>query len=104
MSPMTCRLAALLVTCSVSLAAATMQTQPTFKTGTQVVSLFVTVADAQRRLVPDLMKSDFDVFDNEKPQSITYFENIVQPIPVMVMLDTSGSMTGSIALLKSAAE
>jgi Ca-activated chloride channel family protein len=78
--------------------------EPTFKSGTEIVSLFVTVADAQRRLVPDLAKEDFDVFDNEKPQSIVYFENIVQPISVVVMLDTSGSMTGSIALLKQAAE
>ena len=30
------------------------QPQPTFKAGTQVVSLFATVADAQKRLVPDL--------------------------------------------------
>ena len=78
--------------------------QPTFKTGTQVVSLFVTVADAQKRLVPDLTKDDFEVFDNDKPQPLIFFANEVQPITVVVMLDTSGSMTGSIALLRSAAE
>jgi Ca-activated chloride channel homolog len=78
--------------------------QPTFKAGTQVVSLFVTVADAQKRLVPDLTKEDFEVFDNDKPQPLVFFANEVQPITVVVMLDTSGSMTGSIALLRSAAE
>ena len=78
--------------------------QPTFKTGTQVVSLFVTVADAQKRLVPDLTKDDFEVFDNDKPKPLIFFANEVQPITVVVMLDTSGSMTGSIALLRSAAE
>ena len=77
---------------------------PTFKAGTQVVSLFVTVADAQKRLVPDLAKEDFDVFDNEKPQAITYFDNSIHPITVVVMLDTSGSMTLTIDLLKRAAE
>ena len=77
---------------------------PTFKAGTQVVSLFVTVADAQKRLVPDLAKEDFDVFDNEKPQTITYFDNSIHPITVVVMLDTSGSMTLTIELLKRAAE
>jgi len=81
-----------------------MARQPTFKTGTQVVSLFVTVADAQKRLVPDLTKDDFEVFDNDKPQPLIFFANEVQPITVVVMLDTSGSMTGSIALLRSAAE
>jgi Ca-activated chloride channel homolog len=77
---------------------------PTFKAGTQVVSLFVTVADAQKRLVPDLTKDDFEVFDNEKPQPITYFDNSIHPITVVVMLDTSGSMTLTIGLLKQAAE
>jgi Ca-activated chloride channel family protein len=77
---------------------------PIFKSGTQVVSLFVTVADAQKRLVPDLKQEDFEVFDNEKPQAITYFDNSVHPITVVVMLDTSGSMTLTIDLLKRAAE
>ena len=77
---------------------------PIFKTGTQVVSLFVTVADAQKRLVPDLTKEDFEVFDNEKPQALTYFDNSIHPITVVVMLDTSGSMTLTIDLLKRAAE
>ena len=78
--------------------------EPTFKTGTEIVSLFVTVADAQGRLVPDLTKEDFEILDNDKLQPIIYFENIIQPISVVVMLDTSGSMTGSISLLKDAAE
>jgi Ca-activated chloride channel homolog len=78
--------------------------QPTFKSGTQVVSLFVTVADAAKRLVPDLKQEDFEVFDNDKPQAITYFDSSIRPITVVVMLDTSGSMTLSIELLKKAAE
>jgi Ca-activated chloride channel homolog len=78
--------------------------EPTFKTGTEIVSLFVTVADAQGRLVPDLTRDDFEILDNDKVQPIIYFENIIQPISVVVMLDTSGSMTGSISLLKEAAE
>jgi Ca-activated chloride channel homolog len=77
---------------------------PTFKSGTQVVSLFVTVADAQKRLVPGLTQEDFEVYDNDKPQPIVYFDNSVQPISVVVMLDTSGSMTMTIDLLKRAAE
>ena len=91
-----------------SLSAAALAAQqpqgPIFKAGTQVVSLFVTVADAQKRLVPDLTKDDFEVFDNEKPQAITYFDNSIHPITVVVMLDTSGSMTLTIDLLKRAAE
>ena len=85
-------------------AAALLPQQPTFKAGTQVVSLFATVTDAQKRLVPDLTKDDFEVFDNEKPQPLVYFDNEIQPITVVVMLDTSGSMTLTIELLKQAAE
>src|SRR5216110_268487 len=85
-------------------AAAQAPQPPTFKTGTQLVSLFVTVADAQKRLVPDLKQEEFEVFDNDKPQAITYFDNSVPPINVVMMLDTSGSMTLTIDLLKQAAE
>jgi Ca-activated chloride channel family protein len=80
------------------------QQGPTFKAGTQVVSIFATVTDAQKRLVPDLTKDDFQVFDNEKPQPVIYFDNSIRPINVVVMLDTSGSMTLTIDLLKQAAE
>jgi Ca-activated chloride channel family protein len=80
------------------------QQGPTFKTGTQVVSIFATVTDTQRRLIPGLTQDDFAVFDNEKPQPVVYFDNSIRPINVVVMLDTSGSMTLSIDLLKQAAE
>jgi Ca-activated chloride channel homolog len=89
---------------AMSIIGVAQQAGPTFKSGTQIVSLFVTVADNQRRLVPDLTQKDFDVFDNDKAQPITYFDNLVQPITVIAMLDTSGSMTGNISFLKAAAE
>ena len=87
-------------------AASTLLTaqQPQFKSGTQIVSLFATVTDSQKRLVPDLTKEDFEIFDNDKPQPIAFFQNEVQPITVVAMLDTSGSMTASIPLLRAAAE
>ena len=69
-----------------------------------MVSIFATVTDAQKRLVPDLTQDDFSVFDNEKPQPLVYFDNSIRPINVVVMLDTSGSMTLTIDLLKQAAE
>jgi Ca-activated chloride channel family protein len=80
------------------------QQAPTFKTGTQVVSIFATVTDAQKRLVPNLTQDDFTIFDNEKPQPVVYFDASIRPINVVVMLDTSGSMTLTIDLLKQAAE
>jgi len=88
----------------VSLSALVLAQQPTFRAGTQVVSLFATVTDAQKRLVPDLTQTDFEVFDNEKPQPLVFFQNEIQPISVVVMLDTSGSMTLTLDLLRAAAE
>ncbi len=78
--------------------------QPTFRTGTRTVALYATVTDAQKRLVPDLTQEEFEVFDNEKPQTIDLFISEVQPITVVVMLDTSASMTGNLKLLERAAE
>jgi Ca-activated chloride channel homolog len=79
--------------------------QTPFKSGSgAIVPIFATVLDGQQRLVPNLVREDFEVLDNEKPQPIVIFADEIQPITVVVMLDTSGSMTASIALLKSAAE
>jgi Ca-activated chloride channel family protein len=94
----------LAVALSAALSAVLAAQQPTFRAGTQVVSLFVTVADAQKRLVPDLTQDDFQIFDNDKAQPVSYFDNSIHPINVVVMLDTSGSMTLTIDLLKQAAE
>ena len=78
--------------------------QPTFRTGTRTVALYATVTDAQKRLVPDLEQDDFQIYDNDKLQTIDLFVNEVQPITVVVMLDTSASMTGNLKLLEQAAE
>ncbi|MBI2833244.1 MAG: VWA domain-containing protein [Acidobacteria bacterium] len=78
--------------------------KPTFKSGTQLVALYVTVTDGQGRLVPDLGLEDFQILDNDQPQRITLFENAVQPITAVVMLDTSASMTLNLKLVRSAAE
>ncbi len=78
--------------------------QATFRTGTRTVAVYATVIDAQKRLVADLTQEDFEVIDNDKPQSIDLFIREVQPITVVVMLDTSASMTGNLELLSRAAE
>jgi Ca-activated chloride channel homolog len=76
---------------------------PTFRTGTKVVSLYATVTDGGR-LVPGLTREDFEVLDDGKPQPLTVFSADVLPITVIVMLDTSGSMTSNIEVLKAGAE
>ena len=78
--------------------------QPTFKVGTRLVPVMTTVTDGERRLVPNLERTDFTILDNGKPQTIELFQNEVTPFTVVVMLDTSASMTASLDLLKAASE
>jgi hypothetical protein len=63
-----------------------------FKSGTLTVPLYVTVTDRESRLVPDLERDDFEVYDNGQLQKLTLFDNKTTPITVVVMLDTSGSI------------
>src|SRR4051812_11237136 len=74
------------------------------KVTTQSVPLYVTVTDADKRLVAGLTKEDFEVYDNGKLQTINTFDNQATPVTVVVMLDTSGSMTLALDLVKEAAE
>ena len=80
------------------------QQGPIFRAATQVVPLYVTVTDATRRLVPDLTQEEFTVLDNGVPQPLTVFDNNPRPFSVVVMLDTSLSMTLNIDFVKRAAE
>ena len=85
-------------------ASVTAAPQQKLKSVTRTVPLFVTVTDAEGRLVPDLQREDFEVYDNGKTQPLTIFENKSMPIGVIVMLDTSGSMTLILDRVKAAAE
>lgn len=78
--------------------------QKPFKVSTNQVAIYATVTDTEKRLVPDLGLDDFEVYDNGKLQTVLSFDNKPLPITVVVMLDTSGSMTLALDLVKSAAE
>ena len=81
------------------------QQAPTFRnTGAVTVSLFATVTEPGGRLVPDLEEGDFEVFDNNRSQPLTVFDNSPRPLSIVLMLDTSFSMSANLARLKDAAE
>jgi Ca-activated chloride channel homolog len=88
----------------VALATVAVPTDAQIKVGTQTVPLYVTVTDGSKRLVPDLLREDFEVYDNGKLQPLTNFDNNPTPITAVVMLDTSGSMTLALDQVKHAAE
>lgn len=78
--------------------------EPTFRSGSRVVPSYVTVVDGDNRLVTDLTRDDFEVYDNGRLQEITIFDNEVRPFSVVVMLDTSVSMTHRLDDLYAGAE
>ena len=77
---------------------------PLFRSGTEIVDLYVTVTDDDGRLMPNLVREDFAIFDDDQPQEIALFENDVRPITVVVMLDTSISTTNVMDLILGGAE
>ena len=96
------RILPVIIACVAALAAP--QQEPTFKSGAATVAVYATVTDSAGRLVPDLTKDDFELYDNGKRQPITLFESGQQPITVIMMLDRSGSMMGNFKLVRAAAE
>ena len=80
------------------------QARPTFRGAADVVSIYATVVDDGGRLVPNLTRDDFEVFDNGERRELTLFANEVQPITVVVMLDRSGSMEPYFERERAAAE
>ena len=81
------------------------QRPPLFRGGTRVeVPVYATVIDGTGRLVPNLEKADFSLTDDGKPVELTTFSNASQPFTVVVMMDTSASMTNNLEFLERAAE
>jgi Ca-activated chloride channel family protein len=74
-----------------------------FRTTAETVPIFVTVQDQDGRLVTALTRDAFQVLDDGRPQPIVVFDNTPRPLQLIVLIDLSGSMDGSLALLREAA-
>ena len=64
----------------------------TLKVDVNVVNLYFNVKDKHGKLIPDLTKSDFQLFEDGKPQTIKYFtaeSNL--PLTLGILIDSSGS-------------
>jgi Ca-activated chloride channel homolog len=88
---------------ALTLAASARQQAP-FKSGARTVAVYATVTGPDGRLVPDLTRDDFEIYDNGKLQTVSVFANDIQPITIVVMLDRSGSMKANFRLIESAGE
>jgi Ca-activated chloride channel family protein len=87
--------AAVAVVCVAAFSATwTKVTAQTFRGEVTTVEIPVTVTDRQGRLVRDLTKNDFEVYEDGEPQPITQFSDVRTPVSVGVLLDVSDSMRG----------
>ena len=73
-------------------AAATDNGVFTFTALAQEVTLHATVVDERNRLVTNLGKADFAVFENSQPQQIRSFRQEDIPVAIGIVIDNSGSM------------
>lgn len=63
-----------------------------FKKEVDEVTLHATVVDDKNHLVTGLVRNDFSVFEDGKPQKITSFRNEDIPVALGIVIDNSGSM------------
>src|ERR1035441_10293812 len=63
-----------------------------FRKQVDEVTLHATVVDDHNRLITNLAKNDFTVFEDGKPQRITSFRNEDIPVAMGIVIDNSGSM------------
>jgi Ca-activated chloride channel family protein len=88
---------------------ATLHAQrPTFRAGTDVVSLGVTISDRRANFITDLTQDEIEILEDGKKQTIEYFAkgdatDAAPELHIGLLFDTSGSMGADIALSRSAA-
>jgi len=85
-----------------SSAPAEQQSSPVFRSGASLVALNVTVTDG-KRLVPGLTLKDFSVYEDGVLQSLQFFESRNIPIDLIILLDTSASMSEKMPVVHEAA-
>lgn len=65
-----------------------------FRTGVEIVQMAATVVDGDGRLVGDLGRDDFEIYEDGRLQPVTHFTRERVPLSVGVVLDVSQSMYG----------
>jgi VWFA-related protein len=83
--------------------AASGQQPSPIRSGVSLVALNVTVQDETSRYVPGLGPEDFAVYEDGVKQQVRFVEGAAIPIDLIVMLDTSRSMTGKAGIVQTAA-
>jgi Ca-activated chloride channel family protein len=75
----------------------------TFKSGTELVALNVTVLDQQQNHVAGLAEADFAVFEDGVRQDVSFFASTDIPLDLILLLDSSASMIDKMPAAQEAA-
>jgi VWFA-related protein len=81
-----------------------VQQLPTFRSEISIVALNVTVQDTAAKYISGLKPEDFAVFEDGVRQDVQFFESASVPVDLIVLLDTSASMSDKIDLVREAAD
>ena len=74
-----------------------------FRKEVDEVTLHATVVDDKNRMVTDLSRSDFTVYEDGQPQKITSFRREDIPVAMGIVIDNSGSMRDKRTAVNAAA-
>lgn len=77
--------------------------QGVFRSGTNLVPLNITVTDSGRQFVKGLKAADFSVYEDGVEQSVQFFEATETPLDLIVLIDTSSSMSDKMDVVHEAA-
>ena len=76
----------------------------TLSVNVDLVNILFTVADRKGKFVTNLKKTDFRVFEDERPQVITNFSSETDlPLTIALLVDTSGSIRDKLQFEQRAA-
>ena len=76
---------------------------PVFRSGANLVPLNITVTDSTKQFVKGLTASDFSVFEDGVAQDVKFFEATETPTDLIVLIDTSSSMSDKMDVVHEAA-
>jgi VWFA-related protein len=75
----------------------------TIKSRVNLVNLFATVRDKNKRIVPTLKQEDFRISEDNQDQKIAFFSReVALPITLALLLDTSGSEQDMLSAIQNA--
>jgi Ca-activated chloride channel family protein len=80
-----------------------LQEEEPIKLGTTLVQVPVVVSEPGGRYVTDMKRDEFDLYEDGVRQKIALFGSAEEPFNVALLLDSSGSTSEQLALIKAAA-